>query len=57
MVTKTKSGFLKVKCECGNEQNMFGKSAMEVSCNGCGKTIGQPTGGKTAISAEIVETF
>jgi ribosomal protein S27E len=52
-----KSGFLKVKCECGNEQVMFGKLAMEVKCTKCDAVIGQPTGGKAAITAEIVETF
>ena len=52
-----KSGFLKVKCECGNEQVIFGKLSSEVKCTKCDAVIGQPTGGKAAISAEIVETY
>lgn len=52
-----KSGFLKVKCECGNEQVLFGSLASEVKCTKCDKVIGQPTGGKAAISADIVEHY
>lgn len=57
MDTKNKSGFLKVKCECGNEQVMFGKISTEVKCTKCDAVLGQPTGGKAAIKAEIVETL
>lgn len=35
-----KSKFLKVKCEdCGSEQTVFNKPAMEVNCLVCGKTL------------------
>jgi small subunit ribosomal protein S27e len=57
MDKKNKSGFLKVKCECGNEQVIFGKLSMEVKCTKCDAVLGQPTGGKAAILAEIVETY
>ena len=57
MDTKNKSGFLKVKCECGNEQVIFGKLASVVKCSKCDAVLGQPTGGKAAIIAEIVETY
>lgn len=54
---ENKSGFLKVKCECGEEAVIFGKLASEVKCKKCDAVIGQPTGGKAAISGEIVESF
>jgi small subunit ribosomal protein S27e len=57
MDKKNKSGFLKVRCECGNEQVIFGKLSMEVKCTKCDAVLGQPTGGKAAIIAEIVETY
>lgn len=49
--------FLKLKCECGNEQVTSATPAMEVKCNKCGNTIAQSTGGKAAVNAEIVETY
>lgn len=56
MVENKKSGFVKVKCHgCGNEQTIFGRAATEVTCIKCNEVIAQPTGGKAAIKAEILE--
>ena len=53
-----KKSWVKVKChECGNEQIIFGRAATEVTCNGnkCSAVLADPTGGKAAIRAEILE--
>lgn len=52
--------YVKVKCHaCGNEQVIFGRAATEIKCTGkkgtCGEVLAQPTGGKAAIKAEILE--
>lgn len=53
---ETKSKFIKVKChECGNEQILFGRAATEIKCMKCSAVLAQPTGGKAAIRAEILE--
>ena len=53
---KKSSGFVKVKChECGNEQTIFGRASIEVTCIKCNAVMAEPTGGKAAIKAEILE--
>ncbi len=47
--------FIIVKCKCGNEQKVFGATAMTVKCKVCNETIAQPTGGKSAISGKYVK--
>lgn len=49
--------FVKIKCECGNEQVTFTKASTAVICNGCGKTLVKPEGGKAKIDAEVVEVY
>ena len=46
------SGFVKVKCKCGNEQMIFSKSSNEVKCLVCGETLAKPGGGKAVIAAK-----
>ncbi|MFH1978087.1 MAG: 30S ribosomal protein S27e [Candidatus Aenigmatarchaeota archaeon] len=46
--------FLKVKCECKNEQVIFEKPSSEVKCLVCGKTLAEPTGGKAKILATVL---
>lgn len=48
------SKFLKVKCECKNEQIIFEKPAGNVTCLVCGEVLAEPTGGKGTIRAKIV---
>jgi len=52
---KPKSRFIKVKChDCGNEQPIFNKSQIVVTCLVCGASLSKPTGGKTEIKGEIL---
>ena len=52
------SKFVKVRCsKCKNEQILFGKAAQTVECLVCGKTLAEPTGGKTRIKARILEVL
>ena len=57
LIPQPRSRFLKVKCECGNEQIVFDRSSTKVVCNVCGRTLVEPTGGKSRILAEIIETL
>jgi len=52
------SKFIKVRCpKCKNEQIIFGKSATNVPCLVCGKSLAEPTGGKSKIKARILEVL
>jgi len=49
------SRFLTVKClDCGNEQVIFGSASTVVRCLVCGKTLAEPTGGKSKILTKII---
>ena len=53
-----KSKFIKLRCpKCKNEQIVFGKSASKVKCLVCGKTLAEPTGGKTRVKARVLEVL
>ena len=57
-IKEPKSKFIKIRCpKCKNEQIMFGKSSSEVNCLVCGKTLADPTGGKSKIKARILEVL
>ena len=45
------SKFLRVKCKCGNEQNIFGNSSNEISCLVCGEKLAMPTGSRVKMAA------
>lgn len=47
--------FLRVKCKCGNEQNLFAAATTKVLCNGCNVVISEPTGGRASITAKIIK--
>jgi small subunit ribosomal protein S27e len=50
--------FLKIRCnKCKNEQITFGKSATTVKCLVCGEVLAEPTGGKTKVTARILEVL
>ncbi|WP_129598383.1 30S ribosomal protein S27e [Methanohalophilus profundi] len=52
------SRFLKVKCnDCSNEQVIFGSASQKVNCLVCGRTLAEPTGGKSAITTHILEVL
>lgn len=47
--------FIRVKCkDCGNEQILFSRAAIEVKCLVCDSTIARPAGGKAIVQGEIV---
>ena len=53
---KTESKFIKVRCkDCENEQVLFNKVSVTVSCHICGSKLAIPTGGKAKIKGEILE--
>ena len=55
LIPKPRSIFLRVKCQkCGNEQLIFGSPVNKVTCNVCGETLAEPTGGKAKIKGEVV---
>ncbi len=52
------SKFIKIRCpKCKNEQVGFGKSSTVVKCLVCGKSLIEPTGGKSRIKARILEVL
>ena len=51
------SRFLKVKCDCGNEQNVFSCATIKVSCLQCKKTLAMPTGGKARIMGKVLKVL
>jgi small subunit ribosomal protein S27e len=52
------SRFIKIRCpKCKNEQIIFGKSASDVKCLVCGRSIAGPTGGKAKIKARVLEVL
>jgi len=44
------SKFLRLKCACGNEQNVFGHASKKVSCLVCGATLATPTGSRVKVT-------
>ncbi len=44
------SKFLRVKCVCGNEQNIFSNASSPVDCKVCGKRLASSSGGKAIIT-------
>jgi len=52
------SKFIKVRCsKCKNEQIIFGNTSTEVKCLVCDKELAYPTGGKSKISARVLEVL
>ncbi len=48
--------YLKVRCaKCKNEQIIFSKVSSKVECLVCSKEMATPTGGKSKISARLLE--
>ncbi|MCX6770223.1 MAG: 30S ribosomal protein S27e [Candidatus Micrarchaeota archaeon] len=46
------SKFIRVKCKCGNEQNIFAYASQEIKCLVCSETMARPRGGKVEVSDE-----
>jgi len=57
-IAMPKSKFIKVRCpKCKNEQIIFGNAGSLVTCLVCSKEIAYPTGGKSKISARVLEVL
>ena len=48
------SRFLRVKCECGNEQNVFGNASSIVKCQMCKKVLAEPHGSRAVVYGKIL---
>jgi small subunit ribosomal protein S27e len=44
------SKFLRVKCKCGNEQNIFAHASKAVCCLVCGERMASPTGSRVKVA-------
>ena len=51
------SRFLRVKCECGNEQNLFGNASSEVKCSVCEKVLAEPRGARALVHGKILSVL
>jgi len=57
-IKEPNSKFIKIRCpKCKNEQITFGKASSKVDCLICGKTLVEPTGGKSKVKARILEVL
>jgi small subunit ribosomal protein S27e len=55
LIPKPRSVFLRVKCpKCGNEQLIFSNTVNKITCNVCGETLAEPTGGRARINGEVL---
>jgi ribosomal protein S27E len=59
MKGRTRSKFWRVKCACGNEQNIFAAASTAVTCLVCNAPLTQSGGGtaKLAEKATLVKTL
>jgi len=51
------SKFLRVQCDCGAQQVVFGDSKTAVFCQSCGNPLVEPTGGRATVQCRILEVF
>lgn len=54
-IRKTKSKFIRLKCGCGNEQNVFGSGSSKIRCLVCNADLAIPTGGRIRLADEKVK--
>lgn len=48
--------FARVECsDCGNEQVVFARAAMTITCQVCGTPMAEPTGGVVRYVGSLVE--
>ena len=58
LIPKPRSVFLRVKCQkCGNEQLIFSNAVNKITCNVCGETLAEPTGGRADIKGEVLSVL
>lgn len=44
------SKFLRLKCACGNEQNVYAHASRKVNCLVCGVLLCEPTGSRVIVT-------
>jgi small subunit ribosomal protein S27e len=55
LIPRPSSRFLRVRCiSCESEQIIFSHSSTRITCQTCGETIAEPTGGKAKINASVI---
>jgi small subunit ribosomal protein S27e len=55
LIPRPTSRFLRVRClSCEGEQIIFSHSSTKITCQTCGETLAEPTGGKAKINASII---
>lgn len=54
MKGRTKSQFWRVKCACGNEQNIFSAASTAVTCLVCNAPLARPRGGRVELADKAV---
>ncbi len=59
MKGRTKSKFWRVKCACGNEQNVFAAASTQVNCLVCSAQLTHARGGVSRLDdkAALVKTL
>ncbi|MGD6851585.1 MAG: 30S ribosomal protein S27e [Candidatus Bathyarchaeia archaeon] len=58
LIPKPRSVFLRVKCpKCGNEQLIFSNAVNVITCNVCGTTLAEPSGGRAQINGEVLSVL
>ncbi|MCL2358487.1 MAG: 30S ribosomal protein S27e [Nitrososphaerota archaeon] len=58
LIPKPRSVFLRVKCQkCGNEQLLFSNTVNTITCNVCGITLAEPSGGRAKINGEVLSVL
>ncbi|MFA4982815.1 MAG: 30S ribosomal protein S27e [Candidatus Micrarchaeia archaeon] len=51
--------FLRVKCACGNEQNIYAHASRKVSCLVCAALLAEPSGSRVVVveSAKVLKVL
>lgn len=57
MIPRPKTRFLRVRCNCGNEQNIFSAAASKVKCHACNAILAEPGPSKSAVKARITKVL
>lgn len=57
LLKESESKFLRVRCECKNEQVIFSKAASTVNCLVCNKPMAKPTGGAAEVTGRVLDVL